>query len=162
MFFMSSMLGYFHVLWFAFGHCHFGGISCHLRSIEFSHRFGLACKYCDLAKGESLFVRGISWKPLLRDWQCAGLGKMQKVKKGAGCAFFFLNGWNNQHFYQLLLMAHCILLPVQAVLLFHIFSLVDCKPGYSSKPSSPYNYIYFPRNVIALHQSHQDFIYYHP
>lgn len=41
MFFMSSMLGCFHVLWFAFGHCHFGGISCHLHSIEFSHRFGL-------------------------------------------------------------------------------------------------------------------------
>lgn len=32
-----------------FGHCHFRGISCHLCSIEFSHKFGLACKYWVLA-----------------------------------------------------------------------------------------------------------------
>lgn len=56
MFFMSSMLGYFHVLWFAFGHCHFRGISCHLRSIEFSHRFVLACKYPGLAEKGALFL----------------------------------------------------------------------------------------------------------
>lgn len=32
------------------GHCHFQGISCHLCSIEFSHRFGIACKYWVLAE----------------------------------------------------------------------------------------------------------------
>jgi hypothetical protein len=56
MFFMSSVLGYFHVLWFAFGHCHFRGISCHLRSIEFSHRFVLACKYSEPAEKGALFL----------------------------------------------------------------------------------------------------------
>lgn len=53
---MSSMLGYFHVLWFEFGHCHFRGISCHLCSIEFSHRFVLACKYWRLAERGALFL----------------------------------------------------------------------------------------------------------
>lgn len=32
------------VLWFGQSHCHFTGISCHLRSVEVSHRSAPACK----------------------------------------------------------------------------------------------------------------------
>lgn len=40
------------VLWFGPSHCHFTGISCHLRSVKVSHRSTPACKCLGLPGGE--------------------------------------------------------------------------------------------------------------
>ena len=59
-----------------FGHCHFRGISCHLCSIEFSHRSGLACKYWFLAEEDCEFSTTSLWtimnRLLAQGWVSAG------------------------------------------------------------------------------------------